>query len=92
MNLRKLLKDVGMAVFIKYYYDFKSKENKECVSIIEEPYTPKSKSGRTSKAKQIFRNDLQIDALRTITNSNRIDESIIKKAKEILREETNSSS
>lgn len=87
MDLGKLLNGIGMAVFVKYYYDFKGKENQECISIIEEMYTQKSKSGRTSKAKKIFRDDLQIDALHAIINSNRIDDSVIKRAKEILREE-----
>lgn len=82
-----MLNCVGKAVFVKYYYDFKTKSNQECIKAISEPYTAKSKATRTSKAKRIFRENMHGEALRIIIESNRIDEAVKKRAKEIMDED-----
>lgn len=88
MELNKILNKIGMSVFIKYYYEFKNKGNQECIAIIEESYTSKSKSSRTSKAKKIFSLNQQKEALYMIINSKKTQKFTIEKAKEILKEET----
>lgn len=85
--LVELLNRVGKAVFVKYYNDFKTKSSQECIKAISEPYTDKSKTSRTSKAKRIFRENMHGEALRLITESNRLDESIKTRAKEIMDED-----
>lgn len=90
--LENILNRVGKKTFIKYYYDFKNLNNlgesdKIVVEKIQEDYTLKSKKSRTSKAKRIFREGLEINALETIINSPKVDVCIIEKAKKILLEE-----
>lgn len=90
--LENILNRVGKRTFIKYYYDFKNlndleQSDKTVVEKIEENYTLKSKISRTSKAKRIFREGLEINALETIINSPKVDVCIIEKAKKILLEE-----
>lgn len=90
--LENILNRVGKATFIKYYYEFKNLNELEAsdrtvVEKIEENYTLKSKMSRTSKAKRIFREELEINALEIIINSPKVDLCTIEKAKKILLEE-----
>ncbi|RKD25808.1 hypothetical protein BEP19_02400 [Ammoniphilus oxalaticus] len=54
----KLLKAIGKACFIRYYYEFKklaegNGSNMDVVNRMKEDYTFKSKQTRTSKGKKI---------------------------------------
>lgn len=80
-----IMQDVGSAVFIKYYEYFKNKESSECIALIEENYTMKSKRSRTYKAKQIFDRELQLEALEYIASSDKVSPDIIKRANELLK-------
>jgi hypothetical protein len=63
-----------MRIFVQYYYNFKklnqsATSNQDVASILDENFTHKSKISRTSKAKRIFREGLEIDALNIILES-----------------------
>lgn len=63
-------------------------QNLSCIQKkIQECYTMKSKISKTSKAKRIFREGLEISALETIIYAPKVDVCIIEKAKNILLEE-----
>lgn len=91
--LQGLLNRVGMRVFVQYYYDFKklnesSASNLDVANGINENFTLKSKLSRTSKAKRIFKEGLEIEALRIILESDNSQVEPIKvKAKDILDKE-----
>lgn len=84
MDLEKRLNAVGKAVFVKYYYIFANMDNADCIAMITENFTEKSKRSRTSHAKAIFREEKQFDALNMICDSPRVDKKIKKKADRIL--------
>lgn len=84
MTLEKILNNIGKSTFIKYYNNFKNKTREECINAIEENFTEKSKGTRTSHAQRIFREKMNIEALKIIISSNKIDESTRKKATELL--------
>lgn len=90
MDLVRILNSVGKSAFVKYYYNFKDKSRKECISAFEEAYTDKAKSTRTGHAQRIFRENRQIEALEIIVKSNRIDSVTAHKAKEIMLTEKRS--
>lgn len=90
-NLEALLNRVGKRVFIEYYYQLKdlaitSKSNQNVINRIDEIFTDKSKASRTSKAKRIFREGLQIEALESIVQakSNKVDDNVRDRAKQLL--------
>ena len=87
-ELKKLINDVGMAVFVKYYWVFKELNRDKAIVAIEEKLTDKSKGTRTSKAHRIFKENLQVDVLNLIIDSTRVDDITLKKAQEILADET----
>jgi hypothetical protein len=94
VEVSELLNRVGKKVFIEYYYDFKQlretyTSNTDVVSKINENFTLKSKNSRTAKAKRIFMDRLEIEALRIIVNSSHPSVSSIReKARNILKKET----
>lgn len=87
MDLVRTLNSVGKAIFVKYYYDFKTKTREDCIACFVESFTDKAKSTRTGHAQRIFRENKHIEALNIIIQSNRLDSEIINRAKEILRTE-----
>lgn len=92
--VESLVSRVGKSTFIKYYYAFKKAnlgniDNQDVVSMMNEPFTDKSKNSRTSKGKRIFREGLEKDALESIVCSCRLDGQVILEAEKILREEKN---
>lgn len=87
MDLERTLNSVGKSTFVKYYYDFRDKSRDECIKAFDEDYTDKAKSTRTGHAQRIFRENRNIEALRIIIASNRVDFETVKKAKEILAKE-----
>jgi hypothetical protein len=81
----EILNKIGKSTFIEHYYDFK--HNLTPADDLPEDFTTNSKRSRKSKARRIFREGLQLEALQIIMNSNRLDPSIINKAKEIYEKE-----
>ena len=88
MDLERTLNSVGKSTFVKYYYDFRDKSRDECIKAFSEDYTDKAKSTRTGHAQRIFKENKNIDALRIIIASKRVEFETIKKAEEILAKET----
>ena len=88
MDLIRTLNSIGKSAFVKYYYCFKDRSPDECIAQFDENYTDKAKRTRTSKAKRIFREFKNLEALEIIANSDRVDDSTRNKAKQILFHET----
>lgn len=84
MDLVRTLNSIGKAIFVKYYYDFKTKSREACIGCFSESFTDKAKSTRTGHAQRIFRENKHIEALEIIIQSNRLDDETISRAKEIL--------
>lgn len=87
-GLEVLLNKVGKKIFIDYYETFKSDDDPES-ALEAEGFTLASRRSRSSSARAIFRNDLQIAALENIVNSDRVDINTIEKAKLLLEYENN---
>ena len=87
MDLVRTLNSVGKSTFIKYYYNFKNNSREACIMQFEESFTDKAKLTRTGHAQRIFREGMNIEALKIIVESVRVDVEIRKRAKEILDEE-----
>ncbi|HPM48184.1 MAG TPA: hypothetical protein PL056_14050 [bacterium] len=88
MTVERLMTAIGMRIFIKYYDYFK-----RGIDIInkleEEGFTLKSCRSRQSKAQRIFRENLQVEALKMVLNANKVSEETKNKAIELLRSEKN---
>jgi hypothetical protein len=89
MTLERLLRSIGKATFVKYYYSFRDKSRDYCITNFEENYTDKAKTSRTNHAQRIFRDGLEKEALIIIAESNRVDSKSSARAKEILLKEFN---
>lgn len=91
MEVEDLLNRVGKRIFVKYYDDFKELAMKDIPNVlvvekIHENFTQKSKNSRTAKAKRIFVEGKQIEALKVIVESNHPSVlSIKKRATELLQ-------
>lgn len=86
-NLETLINKVGKKVFVDYYYIFKDDINPE-EALIKDNFTLASRRSRSSTARKIFKEGLQIAALNNILNSSRIGTATINKAKEIIEKES----
>lgn len=85
---RKLLSVVGKRFFIKYYCQLKYWSSADVFDIISENYSEESKNTRITNAKKIFGEQLQMLALKNITESREdIDEETQARAKELLKKE-----
>jgi hypothetical protein len=82
-KLNERLKSIGKAFFVKWYYQLKNGNYSE----ISEDYADKSMKTRKSNSKQIFDNNLQVEALEIIINSSQVDSDTIKSAEKILKDE-----
>ncbi|MEC1722837.1 hypothetical protein [Schinkia azotoformans] len=95
IQVEDLLNRVGKGIFIKYYEDFKELETKNVpnsvvIEKIQEDFTQKSKNSRTVKAKRIFVEGKQVEALKIIVESNHPSvQSIKARANELLQKELN---
>jgi hypothetical protein len=92
-DLNNTLAAVGKAVFVNFYYDFKnfSISNNELAKKIyaENPGTNSTNQNfRISRARHIFELGQELDALRIIIKSKRVDAQAVEKAKKILAKET----
>lgn len=81
--LKRLLNDVGMSTFVKYYYEFQQGDRQKAIASISEPFTDKSKGTRTSKAIKIFNEGLNLQILQIIIESSRVDNITRLRAKDI---------
>lgn len=86
MDLEKTLKAVGKATFVKYYYVFAHMDSEDCWEMFTENISKKTKQGKTSNAKAIFRAHRQSEALKIIMKSPKIDPVVKRKAWFILRD------
>ena len=91
-DLETTLSAIGKEVFINFYYDFKDTTigyDTLAKKLFEENKRSKSprQGFRIPRARYIFENGLEIDALKTIIDSQRLNGDIIDKAKEILHAE-----
>lgn len=90
-RIKKIFQSISIENFVNYYDTFKkfkdSKSNHEIIDEFKrsgEEWTDKSCASRAQKGKKIFKEDLQLDALRYIINSaNKVSEEIRLKAQEI---------
>lgn len=90
-RIKKIFQSISIANFVNYYDTFdKYKDSKSNQEIIEEfkrkgeDWTDKSCTSRAQKGKKIFKEDLQLDALRYIINSaNKVPQEIRQKAQEL---------
>lgn len=93
IDLNTTLKAVGKAVFVNFYYDFKNtslSDNEIAGKILKE--NPKTKTDnqnfRIPRARHIFAEGNQLDALKIVIDSKRVDPEAREKAKLILDEES----
>ncbi len=86
VNLETLLNKIGKKIFVDYYDVFKSDNNPE-QALEKEGFTLASRRSRSSSARSIFKNNLQIEALNNIIASIRMDMGTIKRAQDLLSEE-----
>jgi len=84
-DLMNTLNKIGKSTFVDYYYVFKNDDDP--ISKLPQEFTLNSKRSRTSKARSIFRDNLNLEALQIIISSNRLDSELIEKAKEIYKNE-----
>ena len=87
-GLEVLLNKIGKKIFIDYYESFKLDNDPES-ALEAEGFTLASRRSRSSSARAIFRNNLQIAALENIANSDRVDVDTIERAKILLEYENN---
>jgi len=71
--VEEMLKRIGKAVFVKYYYEFK-REDSSYFEFMTEDYSPGSKKRRAGCAVSLFRQELNGDALSNVAASQRVDE------------------
>lgn len=91
-SINSTLSAIGKAVFVNYYYDFKNpmiSEEKIAEKLLSSnPGTKSHKQGfRVPRARHLFKEKQNLDALRIIYRSERLSEDVRKKALTILREE-----
>lgn len=87
--IKDILNCIGKECFIKHYWIFKdiNVSNQGVIKQIEDEYTLNSKHTRTSKAKKLFKENNNLEALKIIIKS-RVNSSTIKLAKDIYYKET----
>ena len=77
----KRLNAIGKSIFVVYFHVFKSDDDP--VSKLPKHFTLGSRRSRTSKARSIFRDKLEIEALEFIIDSKRLDPETLEQAKQI---------
>ncbi len=86
-RLIQRLNSIGKRIFVKYYKQFKYLNKEECIKylISEKVSNDSGASIRCSNAKAIFKDNMQIEALKIIKNSKKMEEDIVLKAEEIIK-------
>lgn len=88
MNVNRFLDIVGRTIFVKYYYVFEKMPKDDCLEMISEQYTESTKRKKILYAKKIFKEGLQIEVLKVIINSKKVNSHTREKASRILSAET----
>lgn len=85
-ELDKLLNRIGKGVFARFYESFADSRisDAEIVSMLPPEFTLKSRRSRTSKARRIFREGREREALRRIADSERTDADATARAARLL--------
>jgi len=86
VTVEKHIKAIGMRIFIKYY-DFFKRGTDVINKLEDEGFTLKSCRSRQSKARKVFREDLQIQALEMVVNAKKVDTETRINAEVLLKEE-----
>lgn len=90
IDLKKCLYRIGKSCFIKYFEEFKKDlSNIEYQKIITENYTKNAKNTRSSNAKTIFRENLEIEALQNIVLSKKLAPKVRQEALRLLSKYNN---
>jgi hypothetical protein len=88
-QLDRAIQSVGKSCFVKYFENFRDSNQKyaDLVELLkrEENYTENASKTRVSKARNIITNGHAEEILVVISKSGRLDDDIIKKAKDLLR-------
>ena len=84
MDVIKSLNIVGKATFAKYFYIFGYMTEEDCMEMITEDYTEKSKKNKISAAKAIFDCRKEYEALRIICSSPKVSEKTRSRAVRIM--------
>ncbi|GAP16274.1 hypothetical protein [Levilinea saccharolytica] len=89
MELEKAIKSTGKACFVKYYELFRdpTRSNGDLVELLmrQERYAEQASWTRVSLSRKIIRSGNGPKILREILQSDKLDDDIINKAKELLR-------
>jgi len=87
-DLVRLLRSVGQSVFVRHYREFSDPalSHQDVVARLPTEYTLKSRNSRTSHARRIFRERLEVDALRLIRDSAHVDAETANRARELLNQ------
>jgi hypothetical protein len=91
-HLNDLLRAIGMRVFVQYFHKFREcsdqDTNQAMIALLRknEGFTLNACRGRTSKARRIFREGLEEQALSIIAESGRVEEKFADKARALLME------
>jgi hypothetical protein len=85
-DLNRLLTSIGMSTFVKYYDQFRNQNisDQDMLNRLPQDYTLKARRTRVSKARRIFRERLELEALNAILRANKVDEETRRLATEIL--------
>jgi hypothetical protein len=86
-DLDKLLNRIGKGVFARFYEQFADSRipDAEIVSMLPPEFTLKSRQSRTSKARRIFREGRQREALLRIAGSGRTDAEATARAARLMK-------
>jgi len=88
-QLERAIKSIGKACFVKYYELFRdpTRSNEVLVDLLmrQERYAETASQTRVSRSRQIIQSGNGPKILREILQSDRLDDDIINKAKELLR-------
>ena len=86
MDTKRKLQSIGITVFVTYYNEFKRFSSEDLLKYLLENQVSENEAGarrRIFSAKQIFRANLQKEALDLCVNARKVSPEIIKKAKEL---------
>jgi len=85
-DLIRLVNSIGKSTFVRYYYEFadSSLSNQDVVAMLPQEQSIKARNTRTSKARRIFREGLEKDALQLICHAERVDDETANLARELL--------
>jgi hypothetical protein len=85
-ELDQLLNRVGKGVFVQFYQSFANERiaDADIVEMLPQDYTLKSRRSRTSKARRIFREGRQREALQRIADSEKTNSEAVALARRLL--------